>query len=217
MRFWCTNTRSTNTVLYLKVLRTRNPKGSEHLCAVNPQLIHFSQPFVPPSPFLIVKERRFRYLCFSARSFLLAGKCKNAIKLQSSEMKFLLTTFLVFSAAVILAQSNYDQRLLAKFDQKRIAELQSTQPQILAYWTYFLDHGYTVVDLANSREKYIPETKILRIKDLNNINILELDILPDRHLSKAYQIKGSNKLLVLWSNDAFVKKYERGASEKAHR
>ncbi len=124
-------------------------------------------------------------------------------------MRLLIGLFLFLSAADVFAQSNFDDRLLAKFDQERIADLQKNQPQILAYWSYFLDHGYFIGEVADLEGKLKIAEHSVKIKDLNSINILALDVHPDRHMSKAYKIKGTTKYLVVHDNATFSKMYNR--------
>lgn len=127
-------------------------------------------------------------------------------------MKHMLTLLLVIAAFAAAAQADYDSRLLAKFSEERIIELQRDQPQIIDYWTYYLDESYNIVALAEG--KAMPSEKTLRIKDFKNINILALDVHQDRSQSKAYKIKSTGEYLVLMSNDAFTAKYNKARGLK---
>lgn len=132
-------------------------------------------------------------------------------------MKNLLTLFFLAAAVVAYGQTDFDKRLLAKFSEERIKELQETQPQIIEYWTYYLDESYQIV--GSSDGKVLPSEKTVKIKDFKNFNILELDVHMDRSLSKSYKIKSTGDYLVLMSNEAFSAKFNRsrGLKSKAKR
>jgi len=106
------------------------------------------------------------------------------------------------------AQSNYDERLLAKFSEDRIQELQKEQPQIIDYYTYYLDHSYQITDRETSGKDFQTDQEV-KIKDLNDFNILELGLTMDRSASKIYKIKGTEKYLRLLSNREFILAYNK--------
>lgn len=129
-------------------------------------------------------------------------------------MKNLLTLIFAALAAIAYGQTDFDQRLLAKFSEEKINELQQTQPQIIEYWTYYLDESYQIV--GSSQGKVLPSEKTVRIKDFANFNILELDVHMDRSMSKSYKIKSTGEYLVLLSNDAFSAKFNRSRGVKSN-
>jgi hypothetical protein len=118
-----------------------------------------------------------------------------------------------FTAALLIglssfAQSNYDDRLLAKFSEDRIQELQKDQPQIIDYYTYYLDHSYEIIDEASSGKNFQTDQEV-KIKNLESFNILDLGLTMDRSASKIYRIKGTEKYLRLLSNREFVLGYNK--------
>lgn len=119
---------------------------------------------------------------------------------------FFVTTLLIGFSSI--AQSDYDERLLAKFSEDRINELKVEQPQIIDYYTYYLDHSYEIVDEATSGKSFKSD-KIVKIKDLDSFNILELGLTMDRSSAKIYKIKGTDKYLRLFSNQEFVLGYNQ--------
>jgi len=131
-----------------------------------------------------------------------------------TDMKNLLTLIFVATVAFAYGQTDYDNRLLAKFSEERIKELQQTQPQIIEYWTYYLDESYQIVGTADG--KTLPSEKTIKIKDFNNLNILELDVQMDRSMSKSYKIKSTGEYLVLLSNEAFSAKFNRSRGLKSN-
>jgi len=122
---------------------------------------------------------------------------------------FIATFFIGFSA---IAQADFDERLLAKFSEERILELKNDQPQVIDYWTYYLDHSYEIVDQANSGKAFQTDETV-KIKDLEAFNILELGLTMDRSASKIYRIKGTDKFLRLYSNNEFVLGYNKSRNK----
>ncbi|HKL39043.1 MAG TPA: hypothetical protein VJ894_00090 [Cryomorphaceae bacterium] len=122
-----------------------------------------------------------------------------------------LFTFLVLGLGVsALGQADFDTRLLAKYSEERINQLLEEQPSVIEYWTYYLDHSFTIVDEQSGKSFLTDET--IKIKDVENFNVLELDIYMDRKKPKAYRIKGTNKFLILKSNDQFSQAYSLNRS-----
>ena len=128
-------------------------------------------------------------------------------------MKTLFTCLVLSISLASLGQSQFDQRLLSRYSEDRIAELQKDQPSTVEYWTYYLDHSYVIVD-GSSTGKTINTNEEVKIKDPENFNVLELEIYMDRNKSKTYRIKNSDKYLVLKSNDQFSKEFSRNRSTK---
>lgn len=112
-----------------------------------------------------------------------------------------------------MAQADYDQRLLSRYSEERIEELLEKQPSTIEYWTFYLDHSYTIID-SETTGKSIPTDVEVKIKDINNFNILDLDIHMDRSAPQSFRIKGTNQYLILKSNDQFSKEFSRNRSSK---
>lgn len=123
-------------------------------------------------------------------------------------MRIIFLFLFLVSSLAISAQSDYDPRLLAKFSEERIVQLQREQPSVIDYWTYYLDHAYTIVN-SDKTGKSFSSDETIEIKDLENFNILELDIHMDRKQSKTFKIKGTNSYLLLHSNQTFSELYSR--------
>lgn len=123
-------------------------------------------------------------------------------------MKSILFTASLLVGLASFAQSDYDERLLAKFSEERIDQLSKDQPQIIDYYTYYLDHSYEIIDKEKSGKSFQVDQEV-KIKDLNSFNILELGLTMDRSASKIYKIKGTDKYLRLLSNREFVLGYNK--------
>ncbi len=120
-------------------------------------------------------------------------------------MKSVFLLLLTVVAIQLSAQSDYDSRLLAKFSEAQISDYQKDHQAILEYWSFYLDHAYEIVDLPS--EKNLQPAGSVKIKDLDDFNILALNLSMDRMNSKFYGIEGSDKKLMLLSNDRFSKKF----------
>ena len=121
-------------------------------------------------------------------------------------MKSILILFFLGVSLSAFTQGDFDKRLLAKFNEERIEELKADHPEVLEYWTYYLDNSFILVN-GDATGKLLASGESIKIKDLKNFNILDYDIHMDRNLRKSYDIKGTNSYLVLLSNDEFSKAY----------
>lgn len=120
-------------------------------------------------------------------------------------MKSGLTVLFLLLACSLFAQNQFDERLLAKFNKEQITTLNTSNPEVIAYWTYFLDHAYSIEDVPAGKDvSTLPEVKI---KNTAKLNILELDVHMNRVVPMYYRIKGSNQLLVMMSNEEFSEKF----------
>lgn len=121
-------------------------------------------------------------------------------------MKSVLIALGLFCFGSAFAQSDFDERLLEKFSEERIKSLTEDQPAVIEYWTYYLDHSYMIVD-GDATGKLLASGETIKIKNMDNFNILKYDIHMDRSKRKTYSIAGTNSYLVLLSNDEFSKAF----------
>lgn len=110
--------------------------------------------------------------------------------------KLLFFVGLMAFSAPMFSQVDYDQRLLAKFPEEKIKELLVSNPEIIRYWTFFLDHSWEVVKPApgKSTENY----PLVKIKIREDFNILETDLTPGQESPQYFRLQNGN-LLVLKS------------------
>lgn len=126
----------------------------------------------------------------------------------------ILFTFLVLAVSLgSMGQSDYDQRLLARYSQERVEELLEKQPSIIEYWTYYLDNSYTIVD-GEATSKTIQTDREVKIRNLDNFNILDLKIHMDRKRPQSFRIKGTNQYLILKSDTQFSREFSRNRAPK---
>ena len=117
---------------------------------------------------------------------------------------FTLILFLGISVSVF-SQTDFDKRLLAKFSQEQITDLAANHPDILNYWTYYLDHSYVIVDIQAGKD--VSEYPEIKFKSPEKFNILKIDARMQGVGKTHYRIKNSNQLLILDSSTGFIKEY----------
>jgi hypothetical protein len=99
------------------------------------------------------------------------------------------------STSAIAQSSSVDSRLYAKFSTTEVAELEKDSPEIIAFWTYYLDHGYAVQ--APSKKADVLEVVSMNTED-GEFNILALNLEPQENGNRYFEIKETGKLLVLY-------------------
>lgn len=122
-------------------------------------------------------------------------------------MRILAMLFMLFTSVAVHAQTDFDKRLLAKFEEAQIQSLLEKNPEVIAYWTYFLDHGYEVVDIPSEKAESVTEVISLG-RNKSNFNILATEVgTPGEH-PRYFRIAGTNQMLVVRSNDDFIQKFK---------
>lgn len=124
-------------------------------------------------------------------------------------MRFFLILFFVGISAYAFSQDDFDKRLLAKYSKDQIADFQKNHDAVLNYYSFYLDNSYILVDSEKTGKQLISNEHELKIKDLNDFNILAYNLTMDRTSRKIYKIKGSDTFLVLLSNSEFTDLYNR--------
>ena len=137
----------------------------------------------------------------------------------------LLCSFFLLLVGPLLAQSNTedeivpDERLLELYSQKHIDKLMTNQPNIIAYWNYFLDHSYFIenppVSKANTYpnledavltnpETGLPYDVSMEVNQLN-VKLFHLEIQKNKRVS--YRLGDTGKLITFYSKDEFLANY----------
>lgn len=93
-------------------------------------------------------------------------------------------------------QGDADKRLLEKFSQDKLTQMQKDDPEAYSFWTYYLDHGYSIQDMPKGKGADLPEVSIA---DANNFNLLTLKIEPQKVGNRYFRIKETGKLLAVHS------------------
>jgi hypothetical protein len=117
--------------------------------------------------------------------------------------------FVLISSATTFAQVeiSIDERLYDVFDATFLKKLQADKSFHLHYYNFSLDNSYEIIEIPKEKNMKLPKVKI---KDLSKINILKLQ--QEQKLTKSYdtptyyQIKGSDKFLMIRSEKDFIKR-----------
>jgi hypothetical protein len=116
-------------------------------------------------------------------------------------------TLLLGAFALGLSAQGYDARLLAKYSDVQIKKLQQTHPEIIAYWTYYLDHGYEVIEIPIGKGEVLWQE--IKMPSRKSFNILSSGLVSDRLSPKYYRIAGTNKLLMLLSGEEVARRFNQ--------
>lgn len=131
--------------------------------------------------------------------------------------QFLFYTFFVFGLAYSFAQISADNRLLARFSQTKLDQLELSQSAELQFWNYYLDNSYKVLEVGSKTQEFTslynipatdPDTGLPF--DVSNedpihssFNPLKFDIPLDANNEKVYKLD-SNRIIVFYSKKTFV-------------
>lgn len=109
---------------------------------------------------------------------------------------------LVFASYYAIAQtSNFDQRLLSKFTEKELQEMQSKNPATLSYWNYYAANAFQIMDLPAEKAVAHEIKGTIKLASLNSVNIFDLHLTPLTKDYQYYKIEGTDKLLVILSEE----------------
>ncbi len=104
----------------------------------------------------------------------------------------------------LLGQNDFDQRLLERYSEVQIIELQKSNPQILNYWVFFADHSYQIFEISSEKQNIQLEEIDL---DLENFNVLAYDFSEYRKSGAYLRISGTNQMIKFLSYDELIPLY----------
>ncbi len=110
--------------------------------------------------------------------------------------------YFVLCAVFATAQSNrFDERLLSKFPKEELNKMQTENPIAYTYWNFYVGNAFQIMDLPNEKTNTREIKGIVKIADVNAINIFDLHYTPLAKDYQYYQIEGTDKLLVILSEE----------------
>ncbi len=118
-----------------------------------------------------------------------------------------LILFLGVSVAVF-SQQNFDKRLLTKFSEEQILELQHKNPNIVGYMEYYLNHGYSIVSKSNLTGQLNKGTVKLKSLKPAKINLFALSVSLPLNADVYYGIEGEDEVLVLHSRKTMLSDFQ---------
>ena len=90
-----------------------------------------------------------------------------------------------------------DARLTAHFSTEEITKMQKETPEDLAFWTYYLDHGWEIKDMPPQKGEDLPVIEVPKNKKA--FNVLESGYTPDYRVPQYFRIKDTGKLFMMYS------------------
>ena len=132
-------------------------------------------------------------------------------------LKFLIILpFVVGPLSIIQSQTvqkspkAIDARIYEVYEKSYVDELALNDAFWVHRWTFYLDNAFFVTDEILSKDGNEETYPSVKIKDLAQINILQLEneqhLKHDFYTSTIYKIEGSNKCLVYLPGRDFVEK-----------
>ena len=117
---------------------------------------------------------------------------------------------IIHSQTVQKSPETVDARIYEVYDKSYVDELARDDAFWVHRWTFYLDNAFFVTDEILSKDGNEETYPSVKIKDLTNINILQLEneqhLKHDFYTSTIYKIEGSNKCLVYYAGRDFVEK-----------
>jgi len=89
-----------------------------------------------------------------------------------------------------------DARLQAKFSEEEIKDMAKENPAGLEFWTFYLDHGYSIMEMPQGKGGDLPTVSIA---DLNDFNVLSLGLEPQQAGNRYFRIESTGQLLAIHS------------------
>jgi hypothetical protein len=127
--------------------------------------------------------------------------------------KFLLGLFGILPMLLLAqnqpVQTKIDARIYAAYGQEYVDKIAQTNPFLIQYWTFYLDHAFAVTDAPAEKELNPKDYPVIKVDNVQAINILQLE--KDLQLKSnwdklsIYRIQNTEKLLVYQPGDSFVR------------
>ena len=123
--------------------------------------------------------------------------------------KFYIFLFFSLISFGVFAQSKHDPRLLQTHDKDYLDRLELKSPAMYQKLNFYLDNTFYIAQY--NREKFKKNIQTIKVKDLSNINIFEVqkenNIKPDLNKKLSFRIEGTDKVLILESMNQFAKAF----------
>lgn len=114
---------------------------------------------------------------------------------------------LCLMASASMAQTQYDQRLVAKYGQDQVAAMAAKSPDQVAWYTYWADHSFSLVNASEVAGQPITGTVSLSSLNPADINILTLPVKVMEQETTYYTVSGTTKVLVLRPRATVMQEY----------
>lgn len=124
-------------------------------------------------------------------------------------MKTLYTLFFFMSVSLVGLSQNgtIDARLKSNFTEKELAEMQSKNPANLEYLNFYVANAYEITPMPIGKGDAHEIKGTVKIANLSSVNIYELKLFPLQKDYQYYKIEGTDKLLVIISEEQLKAKF----------
>ncbi len=87
--------------------------------------------------------------------------------------------------------------------------MQLKNPDTYAYWNFYTANAYQITDLPSEKSNAHEIKGTIKLSDINSVNIFDLHFTPSVKDYQYYRIEGSNKLLVIISEEQIKDRYKK--------
>lgn len=124
--------------------------------------------------------------------------------------KIFLLLISIFLSDISNAQGkSFDARLLSKFSEIELIQMEKNNSETLKYWNFFAANAFQIIALPSQKSNAHEIRGQVKIIDLNNVNIFDMKLYPLPKDYQYYRIEESNKLLVIFSEEQLKTKYSK--------
>ena len=119
--------------------------------------------------------------------------------------------------------SNTDFRILETYGVDYVNRMELESPNRLTYLTYFLEHCYFIMDYPKGKpyedinsvtdKNGVVSNLIIDVNNLSTFNVLNYNFKREQKIRTFYKIGNTGKMIVFYSQDDFLKKYNEFLSE----
>lgn len=122
----------------------------------------------------------------------------------------LMTLGFMYSNAQSVSNEIVANPLIFEFYPKTKVEIMLKEsPQEILFWNAIYEYGYEVKSIADSEKNLAEKYKEIEIKDIENVNILGLNLFPKKGIIQYFKIKGTDKVLILKSEESIRKQLSK--------
>lgn len=116
--------------------------------------------------------------------------------------------FIIAIDSINAQTSTFDKRLLSKFSEKELHDMQAQNPETLNYWNYYASNAFQVMELPAQKAAAHEIKGTMKVSNLNSINIFDLHLTPQPKDYQYYKIEGTDKLLVILSEEQIKTRFK---------
>ena len=106
---------------------------------------------------------------------------------------------------------NPDDRLVEAFGKADVEQLEKVRPRSIAYYNFYLDHAYRIVEMPTDKSDYLASLRALDIDpnaSKSEINVLKFKLNLTHDKQTSFRMRQSNKIMVFYSGEEFNKMFE---------